>query len=66
MLENLYDWVFHFNPYTNLWNAVPREEYIHYMNGDAKDVKSSKNINDLIELVSKGMEYINNVYVEKP
>lgn len=24
--------MFHFNPYTKLWNAFPREEYTNYFN----------------------------------
>lgn len=28
----LHDWMFHFNPYTKLWSAFPREEYTNYFN----------------------------------
>lgn len=28
----LHNWMFHFNPYTKLWNAFPREEYTNYFN----------------------------------
>lgn len=30
--ECLHNWMFHFNPYTKLWNAFPREEYSNYFN----------------------------------
>jgi hypothetical protein len=30
--ECLHNWMFHFNPYTGLWNAFPREEYNNYFN----------------------------------
>lgn len=30
--ECLHNWMFHFNPYTKLWNAFPREDYAKYFN----------------------------------
>ena len=26
--------VYHFNPHTNNWYCIPREEYINYFNGE--------------------------------
>lgn len=34
----LYNWIFHFNPYTNLWSAFRREDYAGYWN-DPDDPK---------------------------
>lgn len=30
--ECLHNWMFHFNPYTKLWSAFPREDYTKYFN----------------------------------
>lgn len=52
--EYMHDWVFHFNPYTSLWNAIPRNLYNDYWsNYDIKGILRSKNINTLLELLQK-------------
>lgn len=48
----LQDWVFHFNVYTELWAAIPRETYNKYWNepnnlGVLKS-KSFKTLQDLL------------------
>ena len=35
-MDVLYDYFFHYNPYTETWNAVKREDVSKYMNGDLK------------------------------
>jgi hypothetical protein len=30
--EVLYGYVFHFNPYTKIWSAIPRDNYSEYWN----------------------------------
>lgn len=30
---NLYQWVFHFNPNTETWSGIHREDYREYFNG---------------------------------
>jgi hypothetical protein len=52
--KNLYQWLFHFNPYKEIWFAFKREDYVKFFNGDT-EIKTvgSKNINTLIELVEK-------------
>lgn len=53
-LSYLNDWVFHFNPYTSQWAAVPRETYNEYWN-DYKNnrVLRSKDINTLLGILHK-------------
>lgn len=55
-IENAYmqDWVFHYNIFTKLWNAIPRELYMAYWN-DAKipDVLRSKHLNVLLDLLHR-------------
>jgi hypothetical protein len=48
----LYNWLFHYNPFTHKWDAFTREDYLDYFNGKKKPVSSS-NINTLIEIIGK-------------
>lgn len=61
---SLYDYVFHFNPYQGIWHAIPRNMYMEYFNNDRKDLKGvlkSKNIDVLVEMITKGEEFINKI-----
>jgi hypothetical protein len=50
----LYDWVFHYNPYSEMWAAVPREIYNEYFqNYNHSSIIRSSNINTLTELLHK-------------
>ncbi|GEM_PF-2527618 len=49
----LYNWVFHFNPYTGYWNAVRREDYTNLFSNQNEDVLRSKDINTLLILIRK-------------
>jgi hypothetical protein len=47
---NTYDYIFWYNPYEDLWYAIPREEQLYFFNGNrakAKGVLSNKSINYL-------------------
>lgn len=58
----IYDYVFHYNPHTELWSAIPRDRYVEYWNDrDSIDVLKSKEIRVLIELVNRGEEFIESV-----
>ena len=52
--HNLYGWYFHFNTYTELWNAVRREHLNHYMNGTLKadECIKHRNITDLMRYIN--------------
>ena len=61
-MEKLYDFTLHYNCFTGLWNAIPRDKYNEYWNNrEVKGVIKSKNINTLIELISKGDEFIKSI-----
>ena len=48
------DWVFHYNPYTQLWNAIPRTIYqIYWSNIELSGVLRSKHLNTLLDLLHK-------------
>jgi len=54
--ENLYGWVFVYNPYTELWNAARREDYSLLFSAISKKsdkVLRSREVNTLIELINK-------------
>lgn len=52
--EILQGWVFHFNPYNKIWNAIPREHYLDYWSGDNDDkIIKSHSIDTLIEIILK-------------
>ncbi len=53
-MEKIYDYVFHFNHFTELWSAIPRELYNRYWNNDeVEGVIKSNNINTLINIITK-------------
>lgn len=54
MNKNLYDWIFHFNPYEKIWSAVKRDNYNELFNNyKSNKVLKSKNINTLQEIINK-------------
>jgi len=53
-MSKLYNYIFHYNHYTELWNAIPREIYTKYWdNDDVNGVLKSKEITTLIEIITK-------------
>lgn len=54
--QSLFNWIFHYNPWTELWNAFPREKYADYFN-DPNDPKMivirSKDVKTLSEIIRK-------------
>lgn len=53
--DKLYDYFFHYNIYTKEWNAVRRDQSIHYLNGTLKkgEVLKHKDKDVLIKLITK-------------
>lgn len=51
---SLYNWMFHYNEYTSLWNAVHRDKYNDYWSDPSiSGVISSRSISTLIEIIKK-------------
>lgn len=46
-------YVFHYNPYKDMWAAVPREHYIDYFNGIYDRVIFHDSINSLTSFIVK-------------
>lgn len=52
--NNLYDWVFNYNPYTDKWRAAKRDNYTDLFSKSLEDtVLSSSRIETLVELITK-------------
>ena len=53
-MDYLINWVFIFNPFTKLWNAVPRDKYLEFWSDhDHADVIKSSKIETLLALLQK-------------
>lgn len=51
---HLYDWVFHFNPYTNQWAAIPKNSYNDYWNEhESECIIRSTSFNTILEILYK-------------
>ena len=61
-MENLYNYVFHYNDFAGLWSAIPRDSYNDYWDdADSEGVIQSKEINVLIDLIERGDEFIKSI-----
>ncbi len=54
-MENLYDYIFWYNPYEKLWYAISRDTELAFFNGSRKNsvFYKSKLISTLVEILSK-------------
>lgn len=52
-MEELHNWLFHYNPYTKLWGAFRREEASDYFNGKLQNCLVSKKHSTLVDIVTK-------------
>lgn len=68
MIKSTYDWLLHFNPYTQMWNLFHKEDTVAYWNGDDfkhPHIKSShldtlkKILDETSGLEDKIIEYLN-------
>lgn len=51
-MKKLYNYIFHYNPHTEEWNAIPRELTASYWNDrKTKGVIRSKSIDTLIHAI---------------
>ena len=58
----LYDWLFHYNPFTKLWCATTRSNKdLLFNNEKSPNVIKSSNINTLIEIIVMGKGDINTI-----
>ena len=50
-MNQLVDWLFHYNPYREAWFAFKREHYLEYFNGEYTNTLKSKSQKTLEELI---------------
>ena len=61
-MENLYDYLLHYNHFDKLWSAIPRDQHnAYWSNRKVEGVIKSKNIKTLIELITRGEEFIKTI-----
>lgn len=61
-MENLYDYVFHYNHLKGVWSAIPRDKQNEYWNNiKCESILQSKDFNVLFELISRGEDFIKKV-----
>jgi len=54
MKELFYNWIFHFNPYTKQWAAIPRELYNDYWsNYELEGIIRSSKFSTLLDIIQK-------------
>jgi hypothetical protein len=51
-MEELYNWLFHYNPYKKHWSVFKREDIDGYFNGTLKNVLKSEKYETLVELIT--------------
>lgn len=66
MEENIHNYVFHYNPMTKNWNAIPRDKYQQYWS-DSKTpgILKSSSIKTLVELINKGEDFVKSIKSKK-
>lgn len=61
-MENLYDYLLHYNHFDKIWNAIPRDKVNDYWNSrNTEGVLRSKNIKTLIEIITRGDDFIKSI-----
>jgi len=63
-MEELHNWLFHYNPYTESWAAFKRDDLVAYFNGDMTKVlksKSQKTLEGLITYHNGDIKKINEI-----
>jgi hypothetical protein len=61
-MSNLFDYVLHYNHFDKNWNAIPRDKYNEYWSNRKVDgVLKSKEIKTLIELITRGDDFIKTI-----
>lgn len=60
-MNHLYDWIFHYNPYEELWYATPKVDYMNFFGKSDKTTSlKSTEIDTLILLIYRGNENLSN------
>ena len=60
-MNYLHDWVFHYNTYTNKWEATTRDNYTQLFSGGDKVLRTTK-FESLLALLTKAKGDINKAF----
>lgn len=53
-MHYMHDWVFHYDIYADVWNAIPRDKYAQYWNKRfVSGILKSKEIETLFDLIHR-------------
>ena len=52
-MNELHDWLFHYNPYRKTWAAVRRDDIAKYFNGELEHFLTSKKQSTLVDIILK-------------
>ena len=63
--EELYQWIFSFNPYEGSWRAVKREDYLKLFSNEDEIVLKSSKIDTLIGIIGKTNGKLNKLNINK-
>jgi len=47
--ERLNNYIFHYNPYSKMWNMIPRDSQVDYWNGKCTDCKKDESLTALLK-----------------
>ena len=50
--DALMGYVFHYNPYKDMWAAIPREAYLDYFNGIYDRTTFHQGVKELVKYIS--------------
>jgi hypothetical protein len=52
-MNNLHDWIFHYNVYTSKWEAAKRDNYTDLFSSRKENILRSSRIETLVEIIRK-------------
>lgn len=56
-MNELYDYLFHYNPYEKMWYCFRREDSHRYFNGNKKGIAKSSELEELVtDIIVKNSE----------
>ena len=57
IMSELYNYVFHYNHFTELWSAIPRDKYNQYWDNDESEgILQSKEFTTLVSIIVKDIK----------
>ena len=51
--ERIQNYVFHYNPFSKMWNMIPRDSETDYWNSTSTNCTKNKDIRELLKTIMK-------------